>query len=125
MDRFLRVLRFPLGIRSGRPGPRTGPVGSVRRRPETPFAIRFTGNRDGSARCRIGELAPGASTSVNALLSPTEARTLQLRSLLASTTSDPYVSDNDIVTAFTPIPPTANLSVSLNDTPNPAQSGLP
>lgn len=80
---------------------------------------------NGIVRCRIGELAPGASTSVNVLLSPTEARTLQLRSLLAATTSDPNVSDNDIVTAFTPIPPTANLSVSLNDTPDPAKTGLP
>ncbi len=69
--------------------------------------------------CALGTLANGASATVAVVLTPAAAGTLTNTATVSATQSDPNTANNNASLATPVISPSADLAVSLTDSPDP------
>ncbi len=73
--------------------------------------------------CNLGSLAFPGSATVTIVVTPTTAGPLSNTASVASSTSDPNNGNNSSTTGTTVNAPSANLSITKNDSPDPVTAG--
>ncbi len=73
--------------------------------------------------CNLGTLNNGATATIVIVVTPTSAGSISNAATVTSTTNDPNNSNDSTTTTTTVNPPTADLSISKSDSPDPVTVG--
>jgi uncharacterized repeat protein (TIGR01451 family) len=77
----------------------------------------------GTVACNLGDLASGATVPVTIVVMPTQTGTITNTASVTSSVNDSNTANNTATTSTTVNAPSANLSISLSDSPDPVQVG--
>ncbi len=123
-------LTYTATVTNSGPGPATGISLTDSLPPGTTFRSGGSSagpcsESSGKVSCALGGLAAGTSTEVTITVSaPSQPTTLTNTATVAATEADPAPANNT-ATVQTAVTPPVNLSVTTDDTPEPATAGQP